>query len=111
MAAQQRHGSRARSGGGPTLLEAVTYRFCGHYFGDQSEYIPAEEFAAATAADPIPRFRQRLIDEFGVAAADLDVIDREAKEEVLDAADWAFDQPLPDPSELTTDVYAEETVR
>ncbi len=102
---------RARSGGGPTLLEAVTYRFCGHYFGDQSEYIPAEEFAAATAADPIPRFRQRLIDEFGVAAADLDVIDREAKEEVLDAADWAFDQPLPDPSELTTDVYAEETVR
>ncbi|PQP53867.1 thiamine pyrophosphate-dependent dehydrogenase E1 component subunit alpha, partial [Mycolicibacterium austroafricanum] len=29
---------RARGGGGPTLLEAVTYRFCGHYFGDQSEY-------------------------------------------------------------------------
>lgn len=102
---------RARGGGGPTLLEAVTYRFCGHYFGDQSEYIPAEELADANAADPIPLFRQRLIDEFGVAAEELDEIDRAAQEEVNDAAEWAYEQPLPDPSELTTDVYAEETVR
>jgi acetoin:2,6-dichlorophenolindophenol oxidoreductase subunit alpha len=102
---------RARRGEGPTLLEAVTYRFCGHYFGDQSEYIPSEELAAANEADPIPRYRQRLVDEFGVPAADLDDIDREAKEEVDDAAEWAFEQPLPDPSELTTDVYAEETAR
>lgn len=100
---------RARGGDGPTLLEAVTYRFCGHYFGDQSEYIPAEELAAANAADPIPAFRARLIDEFGLRPADLDEIDRAAQEEVDDAAEWAFDQPLPDPSELTTDVYAEET--
>lgn len=102
---------RARSGGGPTLLEAVTYRFCGHYFGDQGEYIPADEFAAANAADPIPLYRQRLIDEFSVAATDLDEIDRQAKAEVDDAAEWAFAQPLPDPSELTTDVYAEEAAR
>lgn len=102
---------RARGGGGPTLLEAVTYRFCGHYFGDQSEYIPAEELAAANEADPIPRFRAQLVDEFSVPAAELDEIDRLAQEEVDDAADWAFEQPLPDPSELTTDVYAEETAR
>jgi pyruvate dehydrogenase E1 component alpha subunit len=50
-----------------------------------------------------------LIDEFGFSPADLDEIDRSAQEEVDDAAEWAFDQPLPDPSELTTDVYAEET--
>lgn len=99
---------RARGGDGPTLLEAVTYRFCGHYFGDQSEYIPAEELAAANAADPIPSFRARLIDEFAISPAELDEIDRAAQEEVDDAAEWAFDQPLPDPSELTTDVYAEE---
>jgi pyruvate dehydrogenase E1 component alpha subunit len=102
---------RARSGQGPTLVEAVTYRFCGHYFGDQGEYIPADEFAAANAADPIPLYRRRLIDEFGVAEADLDAIDRAAQEEVDDAADWAFDQPLPDVAELTTDVYSQEINR
>jgi pyruvate dehydrogenase E1 component alpha subunit len=103
--------ARARAGGGPTLVEAVTYRFCGHYFGDQSEYIPAEELTAANEADPIPRFRAQLVDEFGVPSAELDEIDRLAQEEVDDAAEWAFDQPLPDPSELTTDVYAEETAK
>ena len=102
---------RARRGDGPTLLEAVTFRFCGHYFGDPSEYIPADELAAATAADPIPRYRQRLIEEFGVAAADLDEIDRAAQAEVDDAAEWAFEQPLPDVSELTTDVYSQEIAR
>jgi len=101
---------RARRGEGPTLLEAVTYRFCGHYFGDPGEYIPTEEFEAATAADPIPRFRAHLI-ESGVAAADLDEIESLARHEVDDAADWAFDQPLPDPRELTTDVYSQETVQ
>lgn len=102
---------RARRGDGPTLIEAVTFRFCGHYFGDPGEYIPAEEFAAAKAADPIPRYRQRLIAEFGIAAADLDEIDRAAQAEVDDAAEWAFEQPLPDVSELTTDVYSQEIAR
>jgi acetoin:2,6-dichlorophenolindophenol oxidoreductase subunit alpha len=102
---------RARRGDGPTLVEAVTYRFCGHYFGDQGEYIPAEEFAAANAADPVPLYRRRLIDEFGVAEADLDAIDHAAQDEVTDAADWAFDQPLPDVAELTTDVYSQEINR
>lgn len=99
---------RARGGGGPTLLEAVTYRFCGHYFGDQGEYIPKEEFAAATAADPIPRYRARLIEVLGVPEAELDAIERAAEEEVEDAAAWAFDQPMPEPAELTTDVYSQE---
>jgi acetoin:2,6-dichlorophenolindophenol oxidoreductase subunit alpha len=102
---------RARRGDGPTLVEAVTYRFCGHYFGDQGEYIPAEEFAAANAADPIPLYRRRLIEEFGVPESDLDAIDRAAQEEIDDAADWAFEQPLPDVAELTTDVYSQETNR
>jgi TPP-dependent pyruvate/acetoin dehydrogenase alpha subunit len=102
---------RARRGEGPTLLEAITYRFCGHYFGDQGEYIPEAEFKAAVAADPIPRYRQRLVDEGSATAAELDEIDRAAKAEVDDAAAWAFEQPLPDPSELTTEVYAQEAAR
>jgi pyruvate dehydrogenase E1 component alpha subunit len=102
---------RARRGDGPTLLEAVTYRFCGHYFGDQGEYIPEAEFAAAVEADPIPRFRQRLLDQGLVTPDDLDEVERQAKEEAADAATWATEQPLPDLAELTTDVYGSEFVK
>jgi pyruvate dehydrogenase E1 component alpha subunit len=99
---------RARRGEGPTLLEAVTFRFCGHHFGDNGEYIPADEFAAALEADPVPKYRARLINESISSAAELDVIEQEARDEVDDASSWALEQPLPDIAELTTDVYAEE---
>ncbi|MCK0516706.1 thiamine pyrophosphate-dependent dehydrogenase E1 component subunit alpha [Williamsia sp. DF01-3] len=102
---------RARRGEGPTLLEAVTYRFCGHNFGDNGEYIPEDEFAAALEADPVPLYRSRLIAESIASAAELDAIDQAARDEVDDAAGWALEQPLPDISELTTDVYAEEIAR
>src|SRR5579864_6121898 len=52
---------RARRGGGPTLVECVTFRFNGHYFGDPMAYIPPEQLQRAIAADPVPHFRARLI--------------------------------------------------
>jgi TPP-dependent pyruvate/acetoin dehydrogenase alpha subunit len=102
---------RARRGDGPTLLEALTHRLCGHYVGDEGEYIPAAEHMAAVAADPVPRYRRRLLDEGLATAAELDDIDQAAKKEVDDAVAWAFEQPLPDPTELATDVYAPEAAR
>ena len=51
---------RARAGEGPTLLEAVTFRFNGHLIGDPGEYIPKAEYQAAVAADPYPKYRQWL---------------------------------------------------
>lgn len=102
---------RARRGDGPTLLEAVTYRLCGHYFGDAGEYIARDEFDTAAAADPIPRYRRRLIDDGVIDAAGLDEIDRQARQEVDKAAAWAFVQPLPEESDLTTDVYSMESTR
>jgi TPP-dependent pyruvate/acetoin dehydrogenase alpha subunit len=102
---------RARRGDGPTLLEALTYRLCGHYFGDHREYIPDTEHMAAIADDPLPRYRRRLRDEGLATAAELDEIDQAVKKEVDDAAAWAFEQPWPDPAELTTDVYAPEGAR
>jgi acetoin:2,6-dichlorophenolindophenol oxidoreductase subunit alpha len=102
---------RARRGEGPTLLEALTYRLCGHYFGDEDEYIPEAERMAAVAADPVPRYRRRLLDEGLATAAQLDDIDLAAKHEVDDAVAWAFEQPLPDPTELATDVYAPDAAR
>jgi pyruvate dehydrogenase E1 component alpha subunit len=52
---------RARSGGGPTLLEANTFRFKGHYFGDPAAYIPKAEYEAALARDPMPVCRAAVL--------------------------------------------------
>ena len=65
----------ARRGEGPTFLECVTFRFKGHYFGDPMAYIPAEQLAAAEAADPVPAFRSRLADGGVCARHELDDID------------------------------------
>ena len=62
---------RARAGGGPSLIEAVTYRHGGHSRADPGKYRPDDEVAAWKARDPIPAHRARL-EADGVAAADLD---------------------------------------
>jgi TPP-dependent pyruvate/acetoin dehydrogenase alpha subunit len=98
---------RARSGGGPTLVEAVTYRFWGHLMGDAMEYMPKEERKAAMEADPVPRYRQWLIDNGHATADDLTAIESKAQDAIEDAVQFALDSPFPDPSELYTDVYAE----
>jgi pyruvate dehydrogenase E1 component alpha subunit len=98
---------RARAGGGPTLIEALTFRFNGHLIGDMGEYIPKAEYAAALAADPVPKYRQWLIDSGHASGAELETLEAEIKTEVDEAVKFAFDSPLTDPSEITRDVYAE----
>ncbi|MFI7194230.1 pyruvate dehydrogenase [Nocardia sp. 852002-20019_SCH5090214] len=98
---------RARRGEGPTLLEAMTFRFHGHVMGDQQGYMPKEELAAAMANDPLPRFRAQLIESGAATVEQIEAVEAAAAAEVADAAEFAFDAPLPDPAELTTDVYAE----
>ena len=99
---------RARSGGGPTLIEANTYRLMGHFYGDQMPYMDQTEYAAAAAADPIPRFRSRLIDEQLATEAELAAIDASAGAEADAAIEFGFASPPPDPSDLFEDVYAEK---
>ena len=97
---------RARTGEGPTLLECVTFRFRGHYFGDRMKYIPKEQLETAKAADPVPRFRNRLIDAGTCTDDELSGIDEgalTAVEEALKAV-MAADAPMID--ELDRDVYA-----
>ena len=99
---------RARSGGGPTLLEAETFRFCGHNFGDPGEYIPKQEFEDALARDPYPRYRAWLIST-GVASEELlGAIESEVTREVTEAEQFALTSPYPELSELLHDVYAHE---
>jgi TPP-dependent pyruvate/acetoin dehydrogenase alpha subunit len=63
---------RARAGGGPTLIEALTFRFHGHLLGDDASYIPKEELAQAVAADPVPAFRKKLLADGAATEAQLD---------------------------------------
>lgn len=96
----------ARSGAGPALVEAVTYRHGGHSRADPGKYRPEEEVKAWLARDPIPRLRSRLI-ESGVAEATLDAIEQEAKAKVAEAEQIARAAPEPDPASLETEVFAD----
>jgi pyruvate dehydrogenase E1 component alpha subunit len=96
---------RARSGNGPTLIEAQTFRFHGHYFGDAGNYIPKERMAAALADDPYPRFRKWLIEHGHATVGGLDAIDAHIKQEIDEAVEFALTSPMPDVAELKRDVY------
>ncbi len=97
---------RARSGGGPTFIECVTFRFRGHYFGDRMPYIPKDQLAAALAADPVPRFRNHL-ETAGICSADeLDRIDEAAQAAVETALRLVLSADPPSVEELDRDVYA-----
>lgn len=98
---------RARTGQGPTLIEAKTFRFLGHLLGDDSHYIPAAEMADAKAADPLPAFRRQLLQR-GIEESVLAKIDAEVLAEVEDAAQYALDSPYPDLREIRLDVLKTE---
>ena len=101
---------RARRGEGPTLIEANTYRFMGHYFGDQMPYMDVEEYRAAVAADPVPRFRSQLIAD-GLATEDeLAAIEAQAGADADAAIEAGFASPAPELTDLFDDVYAEVAV-
>ena len=97
---------KARGGGGPSLVEARTYRHGGHSRADPGKYRPDEEVEEWLARDPIPMFRDRLL-RAGVDASALDGIDRAARELVDRATDEARDAPAPDRSSLETEVWAD----
>ena len=97
--------TRARNGGGPTLLECMTYRLWGHYFGDPMRYIPPGELEAARKAEPVSRYRARLIADGVLDEADADGIDERARHEVEEAFSAALAAPLPDPDDAFVDVY------
>ena len=97
---------RARSGRGPSFVEAVAYRLQGHYFGDAMSYADPDELAAKRADPPFARYRKTLIDENSAAEADLDRIDAELFAEIDGAFAAARDADPPDIGELTRDVFS-----
>jgi acetoin:2,6-dichlorophenolindophenol oxidoreductase subunit alpha len=97
---------RARTGGGPTLIEALTYRHLGHASSDPGKYRPEEELASWMQRDPIPTYRQRLL-AAGVDEATLDAMGKESLAKAEEAAVYAVDSPVPDTSTLDTNVWAD----
>jgi pyruvate dehydrogenase E1 component alpha subunit len=102
--------ARARQGDGPTLLEAKTFRFMGHFFGDDGSYIDEAIMADRMAKDPVPAMRQRLIEGNIADEAALRTIETEANTQIDDALQFARESDYPDISELGRDVYAEEVL-
>jgi acetoin:2,6-dichlorophenolindophenol oxidoreductase subunit alpha len=99
---------RARSGEGPTLIEARTYRFDEHQVGlfiEKSPYRPAAEVEEyRSARDPVALYRERLIAS-GVAAGTLAAIEADVVAQVEEAVRFAEDSPLPDPSSLCDGLF------
>ena len=100
--------ARARAGEGPTLIEAMTYRFHGHVFGDQDAYMDKARKQRAVTEDPVPRFRAKLI-ESGVASEDqLAALEAAIEVQIDEAVEFALASPFPSEEELKRDVFAEE---
>lgn len=106
--ATQKAVERARAGGGPTFLVARTYRIEGHTVGDPLTYRPKGETEQwkAPDRDPISRFGQRLLAEFGFDAEQLDSLRQRARADIDDAIAFAKASPEPDLAALWEDVYA-----
>jgi pyruvate dehydrogenase E1 component alpha subunit len=98
---------RARDGGGPSLVEAKTYRIKGHFVGDPELYRSKEEVQEIFAkTDPISRFERQVSSEGSLSREKLDAIKLEVQELIDKALAFAKESPEPDPSELFGDVYA-----
>ncbi|HEX6263642.1 MAG TPA: thiamine pyrophosphate-dependent dehydrogenase E1 component subunit alpha [Actinomycetota bacterium] len=98
--------ARARSGEGPSLVEAVTYRHGGHSRADPGKYRPDEEVAEWMRRDPIPSYRERLL-AAGADEGALDAIDRDALAAVDRATEEAREAPFHDPDTLETELWAD----
>jgi len=101
--------ARARQGGGPTLVECVTFRFNGHFFGDPMAYIPKEQLERAIADDPVPRFRARLVADGTLSEQRAAEIEAGAQQEVEAALLDVLGSAPPPLEELETDIYAATT--
>lgn len=107
-AAGARAVAHARAGKGPVILEMLTYRYRGHSMSDPAKYRTREEVQKVkNENDPIDRSRARILEDGHATAEDLKLIEAEVKDVVAQAVAFAKNSPLPDASELYTDVYAD----
>ncbi|WP_352507419.1 MULTISPECIES: pyruvate dehydrogenase (acetyl-transferring) E1 component subunit alpha [unclassified Mesorhizobium] len=94
-----------RAGNGPLILEMQTYRYRGHSMSDPAKYRSKEEVQKMRSErDPIEQVKARLLDKKWASEDELKAIDKEVRDVVADAAEFAQNDAEPDPSELWTDI-------
>jgi pyruvate dehydrogenase E1 component alpha subunit len=96
----------ARRGGGPSLIEALTYRHGGHSRADPGKYRPDEEVKAWKARDPIPTYRDRML-KLGIDDNEIKAIEAAADAAIDAAVEEAKNAPPPDISLAQKDVWAD----
>ena len=98
--------ARARAGEGPTLIEAQTYRYMGHFSADNPLwYRTEEEEAFYREKDCIERLKKYMTEGGFATESELAALDEQAGQAATAAADFAKESPYPTPDELMTDVY------
>jgi pyruvate dehydrogenase E1 component alpha subunit len=108
FAAGLKAATHARKGEGPVVLEMKTYRYRGHSMSDPQKYRTREEISQVRKeSDPIDHLRDLLIEQKMASEDELKEFDREVKAQITEAAEFAQQNPEPDPSELFTDVLAD----
>jgi TPP-dependent pyruvate/acetoin dehydrogenase alpha subunit len=98
---------RARRGEGPTLIECLTYRQCGHSRSDPRTYRTRDEEAEWMQKDPLDRYAAWLAAEHGVNEATITGLQAEVEQVIQDAIAFAEQSPLPHPDDIYTDVFKE----
>jgi pyruvate dehydrogenase E1 component alpha subunit len=101
---------RARTGGGPALIECKTYRWRGHHEGDPNRggrYRSAEEIEGWMKKCPVRRFEEKLLKKKILTPGRVKAIQEETEKEIDEAIAFARESPFPDPQDLYEDVYVE----
>ena len=105
--AGERAEKHCRSGKGPYILEMNTYRYRGHSMSDPAKYRTRDEVNKIKAErDPIDNLRSYLISNNISTESELKDIDKQIKDAISDAADFAISSDIPDDNELWTDIYS-----
>jgi pyruvate dehydrogenase E1 component alpha subunit len=99
--------ARARAGEGPTLIEALTYRFRGHSLADPDELRSAEEKAFWAQRDPLKRFEKFVTNRGLITAEELEAVTKKVQDVVNESVTFAENSPEPDPSELRKYIFAD----
>lgn len=87
---------RARQGGGPTLIECLTWRHYGHFLGDSAPYKSPEDEKKWREKDPIPSFEKRLLKDGVATASEIEKIHEAAENEVEASVQFALESPYPE---------------
>ena len=99
--------TRAREGGGPSLVEAVTMRMHGHAEHDPADYVPREMFEEWRKKDPVELFERVLLENGVISDATAKETREKARQHAIDARKKALADPMPDASTVEEGVYAD----